>query len=219
MEKNDFVIANVLPGRLNAMVKNIMKQLGIDNPIEAVRMVNAGEVEISIAKAKYREVDGVIYFSVTSDGTTGEEWIVRLDAKGRRVNGFAKGLLRSNYFNPAKPTTYEVAVLKGGLFSDKDRITSTIRKDAKNRQFSIPNAEIACLIREKFSEKELKAMGLYWIVVMHEPIKDVADDFSLLSASRDDGGFWLSTSYGNPGSKWFCGNGFAFVVSQVELRS
>src|SRR3989344_4861228 len=33
----------------------------------------------------WREKDGVIYFSVTSDGTTGEDWITRLESQGLQV--------------------------------------------------------------------------------------------------------------------------------------
>lgn len=39
----DFAIAEIQPGKLNALVKNIMRQTGEDDPNEAVRLVNAGE--------------------------------------------------------------------------------------------------------------------------------------------------------------------------------
>ena len=39
----EFTIAEVLPGRLNAMVKNIMGQVDTTDPNEAVRLVNSGE--------------------------------------------------------------------------------------------------------------------------------------------------------------------------------
>ncbi len=182
--KSDFLISNIPTGKLNAVIKNIMSQTGIAEPEEAVRMVNAGEVQITVTKTKWTEKDGVIYFSVTSDGTTGEQWIARLEGKGFRVVHYAKSVLRSRSFKPTSGITYEIAVLKGELFSDSDRTTKTIRKEAKNRKFSMPNAEIACLIREKFSDKELEAMGLYWIVAMHQPIKDSDGDPLLLSANR-----------------------------------
>lgn len=46
-EKSEFVIAKVLPGTLNALVKNIMKQTGTNDPNEAVRLVNSGEWIVS----------------------------------------------------------------------------------------------------------------------------------------------------------------------------
>jgi len=216
MEKYLFTIQNVETGKLNALVNNIMKQTGIDDPNEAIRMVNAGEVQITVIKTKWTEKDGVIRFSVTSDDTTGEQWIARLESKGFRVGDYAKSVLRSKSFKPTSGTTTEIAVLKGEIFSDNDRVTKNIRKEAKNRKLSTPNAEIACLIREKFSDKELEAMGLYWIVAMHEPIKDSGGDPALLSADRFDDGSWLNADYDSPVGKWDCSDGFAFVVSQVS---
>lgn len=214
--KTNFLISNISTGKLNAMVKNIMAQIGITKPEEAVRMVNAGEVQISVIERKWTEKDGVIRFSVTSDGATGEEWITRLESKGFRVGDYAKSVLRSKNFEPTNGIIYEMAVLKGELFSVSDRITKTIRKEAKNRKLSTPNAEVACLIREKFSNKELETMDLYWIVTMHEPIKDSVGDPLLLSASRHGCVSWLNADYVDPDDKWNRGRGFAFVVRQVS---
>jgi len=214
MEKYLFTIQNVETGKLNALVNNIMKQTGIDNPNEAIRMVNAGEIQITVIKTRWTEKDGVIRFSVVSDGTTGEQWIARLESKGFRVGDYAKSALCSKSFKPTNGITYEIAVLKGELFSDSSRIIKNICKEAKNRKLSTPNAEIACLIREKFSDKELEAMGLYWIVAMHKPIKDSDGNSNLLGANRFDGGFWLDAGYGSPDDEWSRVDGFAFVVSQ-----
>ena len=38
-----FVTARVYPGKTNALVKNLMRQMGISDPNEAVRRMNAGE--------------------------------------------------------------------------------------------------------------------------------------------------------------------------------
>ena len=216
--KSEFLISGIETGQLNAVVKNIMAQISIKDPKEAVRMINAGELNISVIKPaiKWREENKVIYFSVTSDGTTGEEWITHLASKGFRVGDYAKSILRSKSFKPTSDITYEIAVLKGELFSDNERIIKNIRKEAKTWKFITPNAEVACLIREKFSDKELKAKGLYWIVVMHEPIKDSGGDPMLLSADRYGGGSWLSAYCDNPGDEWSRRDGFAFVVSQVS---
>ena len=216
MEKYLFTIQNVETGKLNALVNNIMKQMGTDDPNEAIRLVNSGEWTLTGPVRTWTEKDGVIRFSVTSDGTTGEEWIARLESKGFRVGDYAKSVLRSKDFKPTNRIIYEITVLKGELFSDSDRITKTIRKEAKNRKLSTPNAEVACLIREKFSDKELEAMGLYLIVTMHEPIKDSGGFPRLLSAIRSGSGSWLDTHYDNPDNEWLRGSGFSFVVLQVS---
>ena len=164
----------------------------------------------------WREEDGVIYFSVTSDGTTGEDWITRLESKGFRVGDYAKQVLRSPDFKPTNGVTTEVAVLKGMLFEDNDRITKKIRAEADKRKLSKPNAELACLIREKFTDKEIEAMGLWYIVAMHEPINDSGGDPNLLDADRHDDGRWLHASYDRPDGRWYRDYGFAFAVSQVS---
>ena len=184
--------------------------------LKGVRDLLYGKAEITYPGRTWREQDGVIRSSVTSDGTTGPDWIVRLEKKGYRLSDYAKSFLRSKDFQPTNGVTTEIAVLKGMLFEDSNRITKNIRAEAEHREFEQPNAEVACLIREKFSDKELEEMGLYWIVVMHEPIKDSAGDPGLLASFRGGGGRWLDACSGKPGNGFGRGGGFAFVVSQVS---
>ena len=152
----------------------------------------------------------MIYFSVTSDGTTGEDWIKRLEGNG----DYAKQVLRSSDFKPTSGVTTEVAVLKGRLFEDNDRITEKIRAEADKRKLSKPNAELACLIRIKFTDEEIEAMGLRCIVAMHQPINDSDGDPDLLGANRYDDGCWLNAYNGSPDFRWNSDDGFAFAVSQ-----
>lgn len=183
--------------------------LGILNRLLRLKLVDAQKLLVP----SWREGDDVIRFSVTSDGTSGEEWITRLENKGFRVSDYAKQILRSPDFKPSSGIATEIVVLKGSLFKDDDRITKNIRAEADKRKLEKPNAEVACLIREKFTDKEIEAMGLMWIVVMHEPIKDSDGDPALLDASRDDDGRWLDACYDGPGNRWDRGDGFAFVVA------
>ena len=220
----EFAIAEVMPGKLNALVKNIMHQTGEADPSEAVRLVNSGEWVVSKSTRSWREEDGVIYFSVTSDGTTGEDWIKRLEGNGSRVGNYAKQVLRSPDFKPTNGMTTEVAVLKGMLFEDNDRITKNICTFAEafrtpdKRKLGKPEPELACLIREKFTDKEIEAMGLWYIVAMHEPINDPNGVPDLLDANRSVGGPWLGACIGRPGDRWDRGVGFAFAVSQVSSQ-
>ena len=120
MEKYLFTIQNVETGKLNALVNNIMKQLGIDDPNEAIRLVNSGKVQLSIANSKWIEEDVAIRFSVTSDGQTGEQWIVRLESQGFLVDYYAKQALLSEFFKPTIGVVYEIVVLKKKLFRDTE---------------------------------------------------------------------------------------------------
>jgi len=200
-------------GELNlGQVEAIVNKLG---GMDGVQRFLRGETTISEPERAWREQDGVVYFSVMSDGTTGEEWINRLESKGFRLSDYAKSVLRSPDFQPTDGVTYEIAVLKGMLFEDSNRVTKKIRAEAKGRGFTTPNAEVACLIREKFSDEEIEAMGLWWIITMHEPIEDSDGSPYLLSVRRRDDGRWLGAYYDFPAHRWRRGDGFAFAVSQV----
>lgn len=167
---------------------------------------------------RWREEDGVIYFTVTSDGTTGPDWIKRLEKKGFRLSKWAKDVLGSSDFKPTSGVT-QIAVLKGTLFTDSNRITKKIRAEAERRKLEKPNAEVACLIREMFLDEELEAMGLYWIVAFHKPIRDSDGDPHLLDAYRGGEGRWLGTCYGRPGDDWRgSDSGFAFALPQVSSQ-
>lgn len=212
-----FAIAEVMPGKLNAMVKTVMNQMGITDANEAVRRINSREWIVSEVIRSWHEQDGVIDLgTVTSDGTTGPKWIKRLEKKGFRVSNWAKSVLNSKDFKPTNGVTSHIMVLKGKLWKDSDRITSNIRAEADKSKFEKPNAEVACLIREKFSDEEIAAMGLWWIVAMHDPIKDSDGGPYLLDARRYAGGRWLHAAYDHPVNSWDGDNGFAFVAPQVS---
>jgi len=115
------------------------------------------------------EKDGVIYFSVTSDGTIGEDWISRLERKDVPVSDYAKNILRSVDFK-STIGVFKVAILKTTLI-DK-RTIRRINAEAEKRGLSRPSAELACLIRDKFTNREIKTMGFSDIIIMHQPICD-----------------------------------------------
>lgn len=153
-----------------------------------------------------------------TDGTSGVNWIARLANKYFYVGYCAKQVLRSPDFKPTSGVTTEVAVLKGMFFRESSRTTGNIRDEASKRYFTKPNAELACLLRENFTDDDIEAMGLLRIVVMHEPINDSCGRPSLLGASRDSAGRQFRTTQSSPDRKWGSDNGFAFVVSQVSSQ-
>ena len=176
-----------------------------------------GKLTVSDPTCPWREEDGVIYFSVTPDGTTGEEWISRLESKGFRIGDQVKSMLRSDDFQPTnsrKPI--EIAVLKGTLFADNERITEKIRAEADRRNLIRPNAEVACLIREKFPDEEIQAMRLYQILTMHKPIEVFGGASALLDVFRGYGGCRLFLSWLRFGNRWSRACGFVFVVPQAS---
>jgi hypothetical protein len=169
----------------------------------------------------WREKGEVIYFSVTSDGTTGEQWIIRLETAGYRVSEHARSLLLSPKFKPTTGITTEIAVLKGKLFTDSERITRKIRLEAQKLNLTKIEIgpEVACLIQIMFSDEDIKDMGLWWIVVMHKPIKDGGGHPRLLRVIRGSVGPWLRTYYGQSDIGWDRNGGFAFAISQTKLEA
>lgn len=163
---------------------------------------------------RWTEKDGVIYFTLISNGKTGDEWITHFEGKKLSVGSYAQSVLRHKNFKPTEVgTVHNIAVLKGEMFSDNDRITKNIRVEAKKRKMTDPHAEVACLIRDAFSDKEIEEMGLSWIITMHEPIPDSDGCPSVLGTSRCDD-CELCAYRGYPGDSWFRDDGFAFSASQ-----
>jgi len=216
MSKSLFTIARLETGKLNALVKNLMTRMNIDDPVEAVRRVNSGEWVVVKPAHRWREQNGAIYFKVTSNGMTGPKWIEHFNKKGIQISKWVQDILLSPDFKATCGVTTEVAVLMGILFTDNDRITDNIRAEAGKRNLTTPEAELGCLIRDMFTEEEIEAMGLEWIVAFHEPIKDSVGNPSLLGTGRNVKDPWLCSNYDEPGNRWFQKLGFAFVVSQVS---
>ena len=183
-----------------------------------------GEAQIIYPEKKWREENGVIYFKVVSDGTTGEQWIERLEKQGFQVDTQAKEHLLSKDFKVTTGIKYEIGILRGGLFSNAQLITKNIRLEAANRNWIEPNTESACLIREFFTHKDLGTMRLFRIVIMHEPFKNSDGNLRLLginvaSDGNNPGVCYLALHYGDNNNSWDNQYGFTFVVSQTELKS
>jgi hypothetical protein len=172
--------------------------------------------EQTTSNRAWHEEAGVIYFYVTSYGTSGPQWISQLEADGFKLHDRAKCILRSSDFKTTScGTTTKVAVIRGTLFKDKDRVTKNIRTEADRLNFSRPNGDLAGMIRKIFSDEELDAMGLWWIVAMHDPINDSDNLPRLLIASRSGEGSSLVTDFPRPEFRWGPRDGFAFVAPQV----
>lgn len=163
--------------------------------------------------------EGNIHFTVTSNGMTREQWEQHLERRGWRIGDYARQVLRRASEAPTNGVTYNIVVRPGKKISDSDHITKKIRAAADKKGWVKPHWEIACLIRDTFTDEQLEQMGLWYIVTMHEPIKDSDGDPRLLSSYRRDDGGWLSAYYGRPGDYWGGRGGFAFVVPQVSSQT
>ena len=165
-------------------------------------------VEASFAAQKLAEASSIIRFSVTSDGTSGKKWIIRLKKAGFFIHD--ENLLSSKNFKPTKGITYNIVIYKGKLWSKNDRTSINIKNRAAYASLTCPSLEIACLIREQIPDEELAIMGLSSIIFMRDMTKTSKDMLSFII--RYDGfGSWLDTIHFSPSDLWGESCGFAFV--------
>ncbi|MES2216410.1 MAG: hypothetical protein V4481_03895 [Patescibacteria group bacterium] len=163
--------------------------------------------------------DGNIHFTVTSNGMTREQWEKHLESRGFRLSDWARNVLRRASDAPTNGVAYHIVVRPGSKISSGDRITKKIRAHATEKGWKTPHWEVACLIRDTFTDEQLEKMGLWWIVTMHEPITDSDGGPRLLGSDRGDGGRWLGADCGRPDGEWDGLGGFAFVVPQVSPQT
>lgn len=170
---------------------------------------------------RWHEKDGIIYVSVVSDGTTGAQWITRLKKRGITVSTDAENMLLSTAFIPTNGKTHKIAILKNAhsFFKNKALSSTNIYAAARHRNLTKPNAEVACLLRAQVTHENMEAMGVKWIVVMHEHINVLHSDRNLLGMCGWPNEPWLAgcveSTSGGSGS-WREENSFAFLVSSTS---
>jgi hypothetical protein len=153
----------------------------------------------------------IISCSVTSDGATGEDWLKRFAEKRFRIGSGFKNTLKRSDILPTAGKTFAVKILKGnffpeGILSSKRILDTAIRENLKK-----PGPEVACLLRNMFSVEDMFAMELWWIIVMHIPLRDANNNNVVLSVDRYGCGEWLFDYFSLFDRKWDSGVGFAFV--------
>ncbi len=169
----------------------------------------------SLFNQKWYEKDGVLYFSVTSDGTTGPQWLERLKANGCLIGGRARHVLNSPNFNPTDSITTKVAVLRAAAIWGGGCTIREVYEKAGRLSLVVPNPEITCLILELLMSDDYWITAIpRWIITMHTPIEDSSGDLCRLVAHcNSDGHRLLSFSHGIIYSHyWPSEYSFAFVV-------
>ncbi|MEQ1500289.1 MAG: hypothetical protein ABL917_02895 [Parcubacteria group bacterium] len=164
------------------------------------------------------EEDGIIYFWVKRDGPSGQDWITRLNEGGVRTDPLASQVLLSSNFNPKSGIWTKVAIVRGDHFSDEDRVTGKIFADMDRRGWSKADVELACLVREKVTDMEMRRLGLVWIPVMHDPVEEPTHGTVLLTLYAGCDSSFLGAYEGRLDYKWGGKYGFACVVSEVSSQ-
>jgi len=180
--------------------------------------MNTEQAVRALSAKKWWELDNVIYTAITPDGTSGSAWPDRLEKALYHVEDIAMGVFASNDFTPMsdlKPRV--VAILKGDLFKAEERTTHSVCAEIAQRSFQQLPADATGYIREKFTDDDIEAMDLVWIVVTHKAIR-INDAWYWLSAHRFDNGSWVSAYQCRPEHRlWDKEFGFACEVPENKL--
>jgi len=196
---------------------DLLKALTSRGRLTGVKAVLEGRAEITMVEVKVPEPKKIVPVSlkeVTSDGVNGKDGIKDLEKARYNLGDYAKDVMKKDAYVVSNGKVYKPVVLKGEAFTDDERVTANIRKVAAEMGLITPPAELARLLRKSVSDEEIAAMGLYWLIVMHEPITDSDGDPYVLGLNRRGRGRWLSASYGYSDYRWHREGGFVFLAPQ-----
>lgn len=161
---------------------------------------------------------------VTSDGRTGWQFSESLSQMGYDVGQWANNVMTVGrdakgalIVTSDTGVIYKPVVLKGDQFTDAERITSNIRAVATEMKLVTPPWWLAPLLREAMTDEQIEALGLWWLVVMHEAVTGSGGDPDLLGLSRYDDGRRLDAYGGRPTNGWGRVDGFVFLSPQDQL--
>jgi len=211
MSKNQFIIQEILPGlgKLNALIKNIMRQTGVKDPNEAIRLVNSRKWIISEYKPFFIERFDIIHLSFTTDGTSGFQWIERLEDENIELENYVKTILNCLNFNPTIGVKTKIAIIKGKHFKQEDCNKEKLYAEVSRLNLINPSVESACYLREMLTNDTIKAMGLMSIKVMHNPIECFDKQSAILTFGRRGDHSYLD-AYFDQDKEFSSDVGFAF---------
>lgn len=164
MSKNTEFIDQIAPIQLNEFLGRIMTQLGEHDPIKAVNLINTGEVYLSNIKKGWEKTDDTVSFSVISDKTSGPQWLKRLKNKGVYVDDTAKKMLLSKAFKPTDEVVTKVVIFRVpyAMFGEGSPLSLA---EAKGAVEAVNGMELACLIRDKFTNQQFFLMGFSILMI------------------------------------------------------
>ena len=195
-------------------IEAVVNKLG---GMEGVEKFLRGELAVTNPASTIRVENALHYFSVTTDGTSGTEWLRRLKDRGIEVGGLARSLLLSTDFKPTHGQRVEVCLFPTSKLSGGSLVAGDIRKAAEQRLLMTPSAEIACHISEMFDSNALKKTGFRYIVVMHEPIACGPDGHQSLLCINCHNHPTIDINNGYLPAKLDSQDGVAYVVSRMPI--
>jgi len=154
-----------------------------------------------------------ITFSVVSDGTSNPGWNNRLKEK---VGHSASKILKSYGLEKTSDIKTDIVIIKGEIFSN-DYSLADVYAEAKKRSLREMEVETAYLTVEKITAEDMEAIGLRYIIVMHQPIANgniCMNEDCLFEIVRNHDCCRLELISDRPGfSKYTSSYGFAFAAN------
>jgi hypothetical protein len=195
-------------GTMEAVVNKLGGMSGVKNFLRGDLLV------VPSAVRNWRQEGEVISINVESSGATGRDWIASLAKQKICTGRIAEEILLSKNVIPTSGIVYNVVILNGSYFPNPLRTEKSIYEEARRRRWKIPGIELACLLRERISDKDLQVMDLELIVIMHDPFSDVEGVLHYFLALRGpDNSVGLGAVESFPEMNFREKCGFAFVAS------
>ena len=160
--------------------------------------------------------EGNFHVTIRSNGLTPEQWVQHGKLRGWQMVYGDEEVLFSAVELPTNNVTRHIVIRPGYRIHERDRAWRWICYHAQQKGWIKTHWEVGCLIRDTFTDHNLRQMGLLNIITMHESIKSPKDGSScLVGSSRSGDGSWFHCSY----SSRFFGQGtrdtgFAFEIPQ-----
>lgn len=157
--------------------------------------------------------------ALSSDGTTGLQFIEKMKNAKLTIGGYAQRILQSDDFAKTitQETKYLPGIIKGEMFADNERTNTNIRKYAIEQGAIKPTAELSLMLRLKYSNKALKKLGLKYLIPMHKPIKTHNKKSYFLGLDTTDTDYDLRAFSSIPSFRWIeAKTGFVFLFPNLS---
>lgn len=183
--------------------------------------MNRPMLKLAQSAINFTEKDGIIYFSVFSEGFTAEQWLNYFEKNKVIISKTVREIILSMRFKPTIGEKYFV-IIKGNNFTNETRTLENIKKFAQEKKFRKLNAETICLLRKALSDDDLEKFGLKEVVVMRTGYQ-FGKKCRLAQICRKDlnrnCGCEINTINGNEGGRYFGPEkGFVFYEKRSMIQ-
>ncbi len=168
-----------------------------------------------------RNEHGHVVITFAGLDLTGAQEIERLEAKGFRLDSYAKSCFLStaadSYDNKHRLVAeqqYRVALVPSAEIEHHyNRIARGFLALGIKYAYGKPLGGHVPRISETISDKQMEDIGIWYIASLHEPIKASDNNPSVLNTRSEAGGRRVGTGRVRPNNLWFDRGAFAFPIN------